>query len=268
MGRSSSTLAEVDNNYQSLKFMIMNTGGENVNVGEHPTEKRKQVIYDVVTNTDAALVLFQEFRWKGIRSRVVWRDCNWSRHFRYTGHKDASILYNINDVAVEECSQTLLKNTLDELIRIGDIHERFTPFPRMCLRTIKSKEVAIVEFICISWHGRHTGISLTKRKGEFKNMLIYISKLSEKLSLPVILAGDFNVEIEAIETIVRPPLVLYRYTPTERRRQHTIDFYICSESLTMTGINPLTLEHETDVTEVLSLFDHDPVVAFVSTNAE
>ena len=99
-------------------------------------------------------------------------------------------------------------------------------------------------------------------------MLKYISKLSEKLSLPVILAGDFNVEIEAIETMVRLPHVLHRYTPTERREPHIIDFYISSESLTMTDINPLTLEHETDVTEVLSLFDHDPVVSLMSTEAE
>jgi hypothetical protein len=41
--------------------MIMNTGGKNV--GEKPTDRRKRAIYDVVTNTHPALVLFQEFSW-------------------------------------------------------------------------------------------------------------------------------------------------------------------------------------------------------------
>ena len=96
-------------------------------------------------------------------------------------------------------------------------------------------------------------------------MLKYILKLSEKTSLPVILAGDFNVEIKDIETLVSPPLVLHKYTPTERRELNTIDFYISSISLAMSDIKPLKLTSETNVTEVLSLLDHDPVVALMST---
>jgi hypothetical protein len=46
----------------------MNTGGKNV--GEKPTDRRKRAIYDVVTNTHPALVLFQEFSWTSIRSRA------------------------------------------------------------------------------------------------------------------------------------------------------------------------------------------------------
>ena len=79
-------------------------------------------------------------------------------------------------------------------------------------------------------------------------MLKYILQLSEKESLPVILAGDFNVEIKAIETLVSPPLVLHKYTPTERREPNTIDFYISSKSLAMSDIKPLTLKYETGVT--------------------
>ena len=137
----------------------------------------------------------------------------------------------------------------------------------MCLRKIKTKGVPIVEFICISWHGIYK-MKLEERKEQFESMLKYISKVSEKLSLPVILAGDFNVEIKAIETLVSPPLVLHKYTPTERRETNTIDFYISSESLAMSDIKPLTLTSETGVTEVLSLFDHDPVVAMMSTETE
>jgi exonuclease III len=57
-------------------------------------------------------------------------------------------------------------------------------------------------------------------------MLKYILKLSEKESLPVIVAGDYNVKIKNIETPVPPSLVLHKYNPTERRApENIIDFF-------------------------------------------
>jgi hypothetical protein len=246
-----------------LNIMIMNTGGKNV--GDKPTDNRKQAIYDVVTKTRAALVLFQEFNWTSIRSRA-WKDYRWPEHLQYTGHTDASILFDINEVTLEEYTQTLLDDTLRDLIRMGDIQQGFTPIPRMCLRKIKTKGVPIVEFICISWHGRHNKAKLEDLKEEFKSMLKYILKLSEKESLPVIVAGDYNVKIKNIETLVPPSLVLHKYKPTERRApENIIDFFISSISLVMSDINALTLKSKTDVMGVLSLFDHDPVVSSMST---
>ena len=227
---------------------------------------RQNAIFDVVTNTRATLVLFQEFHWKSIRSRG-WKGHVWPEHLQYTGHEEASILFDTNEVTLEEYSQIFLKQTLSELIRMNHIQQDFAPLSRMCLRKIKTKGVPIVTFICISWHGIHN-TGLEEKKKQFKSLLTYISKLSEKQSLPVILAGDFNVEIKTIETLVSPPLVLHKYTPTERRETNTIDFYISSESLAMSDIKPLTLTSETGATEVLSLFDHDPVVSMMSTETE
>jgi hypothetical protein len=162
--------------------MIMNTGGKNV--GDKPTDKRKRAIYDVVTNTRAALVLFQEFNWTSIRSRA-WKDYSWPEHVQYTGHTDASILFDINEVTLEEYPQKLLDDTFRDLITMEDIQHGFTPIPRISLRKIKSEGVPIVEFICISWHGRNNKVNLEKKE-EFKSMLKYILKLLKKLSLPVI----------------------------------------------------------------------------------
>ena len=118
-----------------------------------------------------------------------------TEHLQYTGHTDASILFDINEITVREYPQKLLDNTLTDLIRMGDIQQVFTPIRRMCLRKVKTKGVPIVECICISWHGRHNRVKLEDLKEEFKSMLKYILKLSEELSLPVLLAGDFNVTI-------------------------------------------------------------------------
>ena len=150
---------------------------------------------------------------------------------------------------------------------MGDIQQGFTPIPRMCLRKVTTKVAPIVEFICISWHGRHNKAKLEDLKEEFKSMLKYILKLSEKESLPILLAGDFNVKIKDIETLVSPPLVLHKYKLTKRREpENMIDFFISSKSLLMLGIKTLTLESETTVMNVLSLFDHDPVVSFMITD--
>ena len=151
----------------------------------------------------------------------------------------------------------------------------------MCLRKIKTKEeVPVLEFICISWHGRYNKLKFEELKEEFKSMLKYSLKLSEKKSLPVLLAGDFNLKIWDIEekhvpppfgfqTLVQPSLVMYKYKPTERRTpENIIDYFISSKSLVMSDINALALESKTDVMGVLSLFDHDPVVSFISTETE
>jgi hypothetical protein len=88
--------------------------------------------------------------------------------------------------------------------------------------------------------------------------------------LPVLLAGDFNLKAGNIEgQLSLLSLVLYKYEPAERRKsENIIDFFIASESLEMSGIEALALESETKVAEVLSLFDHDPVVSFMSTKTE
>ena len=262
-------MADINNiatNKSYLKIMIMNTGGKDQ--GDKPTDRRKRAIYDVVTNTQAGLVLFQEFKWTSISSRA-WKglDYSWPAHLEHTGHNDASILYDINEVTVKPLPQTLLDDTLLDLIRMGDIQQGFTPIPRMCLRKVTTKVAPIVEFICISWHGRHNKAKLEDLKEEFKSMLKYILKLSEKESLPILLAGDFNVKIKDIETLVSPPLVLHKYKLTKRREpENMIDFFISSKSLLMLGIKTLTLESETTVMNVLSLFDHDPVVSFMITD--
>ena len=57
-------------------------------------------------------------------------------------------------------------------------------------------------------------------------MLKYILKLSEKVSLPAIVAGDSNVKVKNIETPVPSSLVLHKYKRTERwAPENIIDFF-------------------------------------------
>ena len=137
----------------------------------------------------------------------------------------------------------------------------------MCLRKFKTKGVPVIEFICISWHGRHNKAKLEDLKEEFRNILDYALKLSEKEALPIIIAGDFNVKIKDVEKFVPPVLVLHKYTPTKRRdSENIIDFFISSRSLTMNDMRALELKSETTVEGIFSLLDHDPVVTLLTTN--
>ena len=147
-------------------------------------------------------------------------------HLQYTGHNDASILRDMNEITLEECPPKLLDDTPRNLIGMGDNQQGLTVIPRMGLRKIKSKVVPIVEFICISWHRRQNKAKLEDLKEEFKSMLKYILKLSKKVSLPAIVAGDSNVKVKNIETLVPSSLVLHKYKRTERWvPENIIDFF-------------------------------------------
>jgi hypothetical protein len=73
----------------------------------------------------------------------------------------------------------------------------------------------------IFWHRRQNKAKLEDLKEESKSMLKYILKLSKKVSLPAIVAGDSNVKVKNIET-----LVLHKYKRTERWvPENIIDFF-------------------------------------------
>ena len=241
----------------NLKIVIMNTDGKKKADGiRNKADKKKQVICDVVKTIGATLFLFQEFMWRGISGRAWEGKYRLPSHLEYIGNKEACILFDNSKVTVENVrgKTGIQRSTLE----------------RMCIRKVKTKGVPIVEFICISWHGRRSKKTVEILIEEFESMLKYISKLSEELVLPVLLAGDFNLTAKDIEPHLSSlSLDLHNYEPTTRRKsENIIDFFISSESLEMSGIKALTLESETGVVEVLSLFDHDPVVSLMSTNPE
>ena len=240
----------------NLKIMIMNTNGKTVG-GTKETDKRKQVICDVVEKTGATLYLFQEFSWTKIRGSA-WKDkYELPSQLEYIGNKEACILFDKDKVTVE--------NMADKTDIKKDVLER------MCIGKVTTKGDPIVKFICISWHGRSKKPK-TILNEEFESMLDDILKLSGELSLPVLLAGDFNFNLRTkdIETKCSSlSLVLHPYEPVEKRTsENIIDFFISSESLEMSDIKALTLKSLTKVADVLSLFDHNPVVSIMSTKPE
>ena len=148
----------------NLKIMIMNTNGKTV--GDNTADKRKQVICDVVKTTGATLFLFQEFMWMGISGSAWEGKYRLPSHLEYIGNKEACILFDKNKVTVENVrgKTGIQRSTLE----------------RMCIRKVKTKGVPIVEFICISWHGRRSKKTVEILIEEFESMLKYISKLSEE----------------------------------------------------------------------------------------
>ena len=230
----------------NLKIMFMNTNGKTVG-GTKETEKRKKVICDVVKKTGATLYLFQEFSWTTIRGSA-WKDKDYElpSQLEYIGNKEACILFDKDKVTVE--------NMADKTDIKKDVLER------MCIGKVTTKGDPIVKFICISWHGRSKKPD-NILKEEFESMLDDIYKLSRKLSLPVLLAGDFNLITEDIEKKCSLlSLVLHDYKPERRTSGNIIDFFISSKSLKMSDMKALALKSQTEVADVLSLFDHDPVV--------
>ncbi|KAK3599313.1 hypothetical protein CHS0354_028679 [Potamilus streckersoni] len=249
-----------------LKILIMNASGPNQ--GEGTATRRKQAIQSVITRHNPDLVLFQEFSWRGIHGKT-WSADPVPEHFQLTLNNDASILYNINELTVEEKPIRELQRILQELQRPTSKHSTpipldFAPIPRMSLRMVKTKGVPVMEFICISWHGKHAGMSSDTKVTEFTYLMIFLNEIYLKCHLPILIAGDFNVEVKLICLEVKDPFKLHEYKASERRKKKgVIDYFIATTELYLSDIEPVDLKKDSKADKPEEVLDHDPIIALL-----
>ncbi|KAK3599314.1 hypothetical protein CHS0354_028680 [Potamilus streckersoni] len=250
-----------------LKVLIMNASGPSQ--GDEPSTRRKQAIQNVINKHNPDLVLLQEFSWKGIHGKI-WLAHPVPEHYQLTGNTDASILYNINELIVEENPTGKLQRILEELQRPTSKHPtpvplKFAPIPRMSLRMVKTKGVPVIEFICISWHGRHKGIDDLEKVIEFRHLMIFVKDIRTKnKNLPILLAGDFNVDMELISHEVEDPFKLHEYKASKRRKKKgVIDYFIATTELCLKDIKPVDLKKDSIADKPEDVLDHDPIIAML-----
>ncbi|XP_052767189.1 uncharacterized protein LOC128207983 [Mya arenaria] len=208
-----------------------------------PAPDRRRVEFSNIVNEKKPNVVFlQEFSLKNIRG-AKWKNYPLPEKYKKIGDKEACILYDSNlfhdpdDLDDTDFTQTNIRNILSELRRTSNnnlgepFQTDFTPFPRMCLTILKTKTYPTLKFICISWHGWYSKMSVDKRSQFFAYLLEFLRQFKEKYNLPMLIAGDFNVKIEEIEDLVVPPFKLCKYEPSERREKRVIDFYIITDEL-------------------------------------
>ncbi|XP_021348051.1 uncharacterized protein LOC110447001 isoform X2 [Mizuhopecten yessoensis] len=224
-------------------------------------------------STDNNFVKSEEFKWQGIKGRA-WKDTPLPGHYVYTGHTEASIMYDTRRFQLTELPQTQLQATLDEMKRKGEVSQDFTPLARSSIRRLETKGPEKFKVLVVSWHGAHHKLKVAEKKKQFKELQAYLKKLSEREDAAILLGGDFNIEMSLIKRFVLPEFILPEYTPSERRKGKNIDYFMASPALTLTDLGYIDLtktkgakddkEKDTRTQDPYRLLDHDPILATVA----
>lgn len=248
-----------------MLLIISNVGGPNA--GKGSASRRKRAMAGMLNKFHPTLVLFQEFPWSGIQKNSTWENINISDKYEYYGHSQASILYDKNELIAKKINATELIRLHEEMTRKEKLLWGFSILERMCILEIETKGVPMAHFLCISWHGSHNSKKKTDLINELKNLLVFIEEFGRIKKLPFIIAGDFNLPYEkARAEINQLTVTIYDYTPMKRREGRLIDFYIASKALPLANIASIDWETVEDGKGATEIFDHDPVIATLTTN--
>lgn len=220
----------------------MNTAGPS---GPGHALKRKQIIDNVITKENSDLILVQEFRWT-----KVWPGDHFEPYV-FFGHEEAKIFFNVNKFEATLVDGSRLRQILED--PSNNFPSDFTPLPRMCICRVKPKGVPLVEFICVSWHGRY---KTKARIIEFQHLLRFLKLFCMKEGLPLLLGGDFNLNINDIQQYIVPPFKVHDYNPLDRRIGNIIDFYITRE---LEIGPPYPVDIKTIIPDAYNVLDHDPI---------
>lgn len=151
---------------------------------------RKEARQKVIKDENPDLILIQE-------SDIVMRNiCIWDfgyRNYQATGGKDAGIIYDT----------TIFIKLEDPTFRLRQIYELkfgidFEILPRMCAVILQGKNPNAQAFLCVSWHGPYKKSVDEKKKKLFQNLCKLIKTYLDEKKIPVILGGDFNLNLSEI----------------------------------------------------------------------
>lgn len=260
----------------NLKILIMNANGKNGSGGS-PAERRKKAIHEVVRKQMPNIVLFQEFSWVGITGKT-WSKYPFPEQFVYKGHHDASIMYddtcmsvqNFPAADIDRILSGLQSNANNRLQRPFPMD--FNPVARMCMTKITSLTKPGLDFICISWHGKSNEVGggkmeKSKKIEYFQYWMEFLGIIREKYKLPILAAGDYNVDMYSIKNCVRHPFRLCLYEASMRRTERGIvDFCIVTDDIEFSDISWVNLETDTSVFSPYCILDHDPIVGSLTAS--
>ena len=112
-------------------------------------------------------------------------------------------------------------------------NERYDLSDFHCSGQLVTHILTEVKFILISFHGEHNSLSDTKKKERLKIFIDEMRKVANDYELPVIVGGDFNLEViewkteiekkYAGQVVVAP---LYAGAPNRRHGRNVIDTFI------------------------------------------
>lgn len=215
-------------------------------------------ISELLKNKKPTLVLLQMFAFENFDVKSgLWRKYNVPSIYKYVYKGDeASFLYDETKLQVTSLDD-------DEKVTADEIRDDFKgkelqlASARMPMVVAKTNH-GNAKFLCVSYHGPYK-IDDESKWLEFEAMLKFVAKLSEKMELPFIIGGGFNLNIRDASDFLKEKkfpvsIVVHPYKALSRREKTLKrDFFIGSKSLALENVEPY--EWKSDI------FYHDPVVA-------
>ncbi|XP_071144008.1 uncharacterized protein [Mytilus edulis] len=179
-----------------MKALVMNVNGNNhkpKGVDLKPGKKRREVAVNIIKSYRPDLILAQEG--KKIFYNVVCKECNDGvTKYDYVYNEETGILYNAVHWK-KEMPKSDLVILYDALVHLNIISRESELKARFHALILKSKGPD-GDFLCVTYHGRYTGKSEDEKLEILKDFLVLLlNYLESKPDLPLILGGDFNVEI-------------------------------------------------------------------------
>ena len=237
-------------------------------------ERRRHIIYNVINKYTPTMILFQDFDLPDINSKF-WTKAPLPDGYLYIGNETASIMYDQSSITAQDIPITEFQNTLEGLHRHPNnklkqtVPSDFDPLPRMCTRVVTINQEKL-QFICVSWNGKFDkghGIRMkhTQKLQYFEFLMEFLRIVKEKVKLPILIAGNFNVDMYSIEHLVKPPFHLCIYDASMRRTvPGIVDYFIVTDELSLNDITWVSLREDTTAYQPNGVMDHDPVRALLS----
>lgn len=254
-----------DKNQQTIKLVTMNIGYNSG--GTEVVYIRRDAIANILKMINPTLVFLQENSFSEFKTESnIWKSYEIPAKYKlkYKGFH-ASFFYDSTTITLTDVGQRLINN-IKKKIKSHDARIELDDgrMPTVVAKTIQNDE----EFLCVSFHGISTN-SEGKKRREFRAMLSFATQLSKVKRLPLIIGGDFNIDIQnassELRKIVDIPirLIAHDYSAFDRREGSLkIDYFLTSDFLKFNEIIPIDWNRGFRA----PIFDHDPVVATLFTS--
>lgn len=180
---------------------------------------------------------------------------------------NAAIIYDSNMF-------NLVKGPLDTNFEIDSKYYNLIK-RRMCAVELKEKVLHAQQFLCVSWQGPYSDISYNDKKQVYRDLSSTIRLYLKEKQIPVVLAGDFNLDLNKILKVVYMPiptpllhssLLAYDYKLLAHRKKKFV-FTLTSETITNVNCNTVNIFKmlvKARESILKLILDHDPLAVNVT----
>lgn len=243
---------------------------------------RSDFVIHSICEAEPDVILVQE---SSIKIKKIFPNRYKQLEYDFTQNDQAGILYNKSTLMrVDMDPNQQLFKLRDKMVRENSLSNADELTTRVRAVVLGTKGPVIKRFLCISYHGPHSGYTVQKRLDILKAALQLINEFQKEVPFPVIFGGDFNVDVlinlqlthkkkvvntssgDEICIYYHGLLQLHPYQPT-RRREKIYDFLLTSDTIEVQTLKAIDIRDFLENVcpgDDMAILDHDPLVASIT----